>query len=136
MRILSLFLVSALTVTCGATSAKGIYLRHGAYVNNATRCGEASNATLAYFDGRFFINQMGFQNARPVKGKPNTFVTHIEYVRDEKVNFDIYITILNDHEFSTREKGYPASRYRYCPQASLPQWWRGPPPNFGEGRGL
>lgn len=102
-------------------------LRHGAYVHNEVSCGQASNATLAYFDGRFHINQIGWLNAVPVRNQAGSYTAHIDRVRDESVSFTIRLTVLNDREFTTQSDDGQPARYRYCTQASLPAIWRGHP---------
>ena len=108
-------------------SPHGIWLRHGAYVESSTPCGRASNATLAYFDGRFYINQLGWLNARPVPRRPNTFTAQIDHVRDEPVSLTMRIVAVSDREFTAQSGEYPATRYRICPQAAIPEIWRGSP---------
>jgi hypothetical protein len=70
------FAIGAITaVTSIAASARDVVaLRRGTYVDTATACAEASNATMRIFTGRGFDGASADQCvARPVAGKPGTY---------------------------------------------------------------
>lgn len=102
-------------------------LRTGAYVSFPTRCAQASNATLEWWNGQFFSGGRKHPAyPRPVdqpnSGRAQSFVADTKGWEDNKV-YRVNIIVLSQSMYER-----DGLRYFHCSEAQLPATWRGSTP--------
>lgn len=105
-------------------------LLNGAYVAFPTRCAQASNATLEWWNGQFFSGGRKHPAyPRPAKhegtGRAKPFIADTKGWEDNKV-YRVNIVVLSQSMYER-----DGLRYFHCSEARLPATWRGstPPQN-------
>ncbi|MBO9714250.1 hypothetical protein [Sphingomonas sp.] len=119
----------AMIFTSPSVASQKIYLsiglRVGAYVHEATPCGQASNATLMWYDGRYFsAGRLPNVAPRPAKGGGWTG----SYRNPEDGTRETVSIVLRGPTRFTWRSRWGRFAYRFCPNPSLPGMWRGMTP--------
>lgn len=117
--------------TQAAYSAQSPQLRIGAYVTSPTRCAQASNATLEWWNGQFFSGgrkHPAYPRATgPARSNGSqSFVADVKGWEDSKtyrVNFLVLSQSMYERD---------GLRYVHCSDAQLPPMWRGETPPQGK----
>ena len=123
---------SRTTVTAQVTAQAPVptlmpQLQLGAYVAFPTRCAEASNATLEWWNGQFFSGGRKHPAyPRPVaqqsSGRAKAFIADTRGWEDNRV-YRVNIVVLSPSMYER-----DGLRYFHCSEARLPATWRGSTP--------
>ena len=116
-----LIALAAMPAVAAEQGRSAVPLQRGAYVNDESPCGTASNSVLMWYNGRFFsAGRMSHVIPRATK-EQNVFTSTM--IDAEGDTDPVKVILLGRGHFLWSSK-FGAQKKRFCSDAALPEMWR------------